>query len=154
MLFVLIRNEVKMKRNFFGFTLIELLVVISIIGILASLALVSFTGAQKQARDTQRRSDLNQVRNALENYAGTNNGIYPKNLGTMAAACTELMPNFISACPEDPTEGETYGFYSSLNGDGYVIYAGLEAGNFWEVCSTGKSGKVEGEPTDSTCDLT
>jgi len=40
------RNLLKVQ----GFSLIELLVAISIIGILAGIALVSFTGAQRQAR--------------------------------------------------------------------------------------------------------
>jgi len=62
----MLRQKLKIKVENLGFTLIELLVVISIIGILASLTLVSYTGAQKQTRDTQRRSDLNQYRNACQ----------------------------------------------------------------------------------------
>ena len=100
-----------MKKNSFGFTLIELLVVISIIGILAALTLVSFGGAQKQARDTQRKSDLNQVKNALENYAGSNNGMYPiQAIGNVTGVCgtgQELDENFISFCPTDPLDGTT-----------------------------------------------
>ena len=146
------------KVNFFekGFTLIELLVVISIIGILASLTLVSYTGAQKQARDTQRRSDLNQYRNSLENYAGSNNGLYPLGLSTIAALCGSGKPldtGYIASCPIDPTITQTYGFYSSASGDSYVLYATLETEGYWEVCSTGKSGKVAVLPADATCDL-
>jgi prepilin-type N-terminal cleavage/methylation domain-containing protein len=49
-----------MNKIIKGFTLIELLVVISLIGLLAALALVSYIGVQKQGRDTQRKSDLRQ----------------------------------------------------------------------------------------------
>ena len=49
-----------------GFTLIELLIVITIIGILAGLAFVSYTYAQKKTRDTQRKSDLTQFKKAME----------------------------------------------------------------------------------------
>ena len=141
-----------------GFTLIELLVVISIIGILASLTLVSYTGAQKQTRDTQRRSDLNQYRNALESYASSNNGLYPANISSMANLCGSGKPldtKFMASCPADPIGGTyTYGFFSSATGDSFVIYAGLETGGYWEVCSEGKSGKVINAPTDSGCDIT
>jgi general secretion pathway protein G len=142
-----------MKKFKKGFTLIELLVVISIIGILASLTLVSYTGAQKQTRDTQRRSDLNQIRNSLENYAGSNNGLYPKGLDSVANLCSELVPNFMATCPADPSADQNYGFYSSAVGDEFILYAILETGGYWEVCSTGGSGKAEDQPTDSTCDL-
>jgi len=137
-----------------GFTLIELLVVISIVGILASLTLVSYTGAQKQTRDTERRSDLNQYRNALETYASSNNGLYPDTVSGIANLCLVLSPSYMSTCPSDPTTGSSYGFYSSASGDEYVIYAGLETtGEYWEVCSTGGSGNFDTEPGDSTCDL-
>ena len=140
-----------------GFTLIELLVVISIIGILASLALVSYTGAQKQARDTQRRSDLNQYRNSLEIYASSNNGIYPSGLSTITSLCGSGKPlssSYIASCPSDPiTTQLPYGFYSSASGDTFVLYAQLETGGYWEVCSTGKSGKVANIPGGAVCDL-
>lgn len=51
-----------------GFTLIELLVVISIIGILSTIAMTSLGGAKKKARDAVRRSHLNQISLALEQY--------------------------------------------------------------------------------------
>ena len=147
-----------MKRKNFGFTLIELLVVISIIGILASLTLVSYTGAQKQTRDTQRRSDLNQYRNALENYASANNGLYPPSLNSIANLCGSGKPldtKFIASCPIDPlnTGDYVYGFFSSATGDAYLIYGGLETGGYWEICSNGKSGKVVAKPRSSVCGL-
>lgn len=44
-----------------GFTLIESLAVIAIIGILASIVTVSVFAAQRQARDTRRKSDLTAI---------------------------------------------------------------------------------------------
>lgn len=136
-----------------GFTLIELLVVISIIGILASLTLVSYSGAQKQTRDTQRRSDLAQYRNGLENYAANNNGLYPRYTTRQSVTtnpCGVLRPNYISACPSDPTGGTFVYYYCSDGGgnDGtaratkYVLWVALETGGYWEVCSDGRSGKL------------
>ena len=63
-----------MKR---GFTLIELLVVIFIIGLLASIVVISVNSARKKARDARRIADLDTVRTALELYADANNGLYP-----------------------------------------------------------------------------
>lgn len=57
-------NTTKQK----GFTLIELLVVISIIGLLASIVLVSLNSARAKARDVKRLSELRQVQTALELY--------------------------------------------------------------------------------------
>lgn len=140
-----------MKRK--GFTLIELLVVISIIGILASMTFVSYTGAQKQTRDTERRSDLAQYRNGLANYAAANDGLYPLDLnddaiGSGSDLCTQLSPNFISSCPEDSFD---YHFQSDATGVQYALWVEMETGGYWEVCSDGRSGKydVNGAPDDS-----
>lgn len=61
-----------------GFTLIELLVVVVIIGILASIALPSFVGAQDKARNASVQANVNTVRLGLEQYSTDNNGAYPQ----------------------------------------------------------------------------
>ena len=63
----------KNKNSEYGFTLIELLVVISIIGLLASVILVSLNGARVKGRDVKRLSDLKQIQTALELYYSDNN---------------------------------------------------------------------------------
>jgi prepilin-type N-terminal cleavage/methylation domain-containing protein len=51
-----------------GFTLVELLVVITIIGILAGLITVAAVGALKKARETEVRTEINQIDSALMEY--------------------------------------------------------------------------------------
>lgn len=149
-----------------GFTLIELLVVISIIGILAALAMTSYSGAQKQTRDTERRSDLNQYRNALENFAAANDGLYPCYTGRRVAwtrPCGNILsPDFMSACPEDPL-GDPYQYWYRTNecnngkaeATQYVLWVELETGGYWEVCSDGRTGKLTSAPSDAQgdCDV-
>ncbi|PIR61773.1 MAG: hypothetical protein COY81_05205 [Candidatus Pacebacteria bacterium CG_4_10_14_0_8_um_filter_43_12] len=54
------------KRN--GYTLIELMVVIVIIGILATLGLVTYQNALKRTRDTKRTGDMKDISAAEEQY--------------------------------------------------------------------------------------
>lgn len=65
------------KRKSKGFTLIELLVVVVIIGILASVALPSFVGAQDKARNASVQANARTVQMALEEFSTENNGAYP-----------------------------------------------------------------------------
>jgi prepilin-type N-terminal cleavage/methylation domain-containing protein len=51
-----------------GFTVVELLSVIIIIGILASIAIVTYSGYQVRTRDNERKSDVQQIAAALSAY--------------------------------------------------------------------------------------
>jgi prepilin-type N-terminal cleavage/methylation domain-containing protein len=78
-----------------GFTLIELLLVIGIIAILASIVIVAINPTKQlgDARDAQRRSDVNTVLNAVYQYAIDNNGNLPGNIptGTAKEICRETL---------------------------------------------------------------
>ncbi len=65
-----------------GFTIIELLIVIAIIAILALLVLNNFQGAQAKARDSQRRTDINNVHAKLEEFYNEKSGYPNENLTT------------------------------------------------------------------------
>lgn len=145
-----INNQQSTINN--GFTLIELLVVISIIGLLAGIALVSFTGSQRQARDTQRKADLKQYQTSLENYANKNNGLYPARSATVPADTTLCTDLGLTGCPPDPKSSQdpsfTYNFQSNSSAapgtpaaTAYVLWAKLEnTTDYWVVCSSGKVG--------------
>lgn len=119
-----------------GFTLIELLVVISIIGILASITMTSLEGSRAKARDSYRIQSLIQVRNALEMYAGDNNGKYPSTGGAWWGMSSNggsrtntssnpyipgLVPTYISVLPKDPLRNtnDWDGFLYRSDGDNY-----------------------------------
>ena len=110
-----------------GFSLIELLVVIAIIGMLSTLATVSMNGARQKARDAKRKSDLSQIKNALELY-NVQNEKYPLdtsttcgNAGTIADSSGKICSStssfedadgnvYIKSLMADPTNNATY-FY-------------------------------------------
>jgi prepilin-type N-terminal cleavage/methylation domain-containing protein len=67
---------VSLKNKSKGFTIVELLIVIVVIGILATLVIVTFTGIQQKARDSKRKTDIGAVQASLESYYSSNN-TYP-----------------------------------------------------------------------------
>lgn len=85
-----------------GFTIIELLIVIAIIGILATLVLTNFRGAQAKGRDTVRQNNLNSVFQKLEEYYNET-GSYPGEDFTIA-----LFPGIDAESFIDPDENDIY----------------------------------------------
>lgn len=67
-----------MNKNSKGFTLIELLVVIAVIGMLASIVVVSLNKVRSKSRDSRRIADIKTLRGALDSYY-VNNKKYPPN---------------------------------------------------------------------------
>jgi type IV pilus assembly protein PilA len=86
-----------------GFTIIELLIVIAIIGILATLVLTNFQGAQAKGRDTVRKNDINSLYQKLEEYYNEN-GSYINEAITLANAST-LFPGIDSGALTDEDGG-------------------------------------------------
>jgi general secretion pathway protein G len=65
-----------MRKNPKGFTLIEMLIVIVIIGVLATALIPRLTQVQGRARDTARKTGLQQILTALVTYQ-SDYGQYP-----------------------------------------------------------------------------
>lgn len=112
-----------------GFTLIELLIVVAIIGLLATLAIVSLTSAQQRARDTKRVADVKAIQTALELYwNGAGNANYPA-VGANWDALGNDLAAYMSSMPVDPDhdDGVAYVYIvEPTNRDQYFLGADLE----------------------------
>ena len=65
------------NKDIAAFTLIELLIVITIIAVLASIALPAYNGVKERGDQTKDLSNAKQVALALRQFAIDNNGSYP-----------------------------------------------------------------------------
>lgn len=101
-----------------GFTLIELLVVIAIIAIMITVGTVSYQRSLRLARDSKRKTDLEQIRQALETYR-SENGVYP----TTAEGTAVLDPDYITTVPTGP-KSDTYDYTGDTST--YSLCASLE----------------------------
>jgi len=149
-----------------GFTLVELLVVIAIIGLLASIILVSTSGARAKARDAKRLAQLSEVSTAMEmcydSIACGQSATITDYLG-FAAAGTGAIPaigNFLSSVTDPLNSGSfVYGWLSNAAVQGsaaayqyYCIYALLEteAGTYTCISNKGTA-KSTTAPVLPTC---
>lgn len=137
-----------------GFTLIEIILVIAIIGITAAFLIGNYASAKQRARDSQRKSDLNLVQAAMEQYKA-DYGNYPC-FNTSASECStdltssslategwalissmsqiQLPTKYITTLPIDPTYKTAacssttpgYLYWHSAGRQQYVLFANLE----------------------------
>jgi general secretion pathway protein G len=78
-----------------GFTLIELIVVVSIIGILATVALPAMKNAPVRAREAVLKADLYQMRSTIDQFLA-DKGHYPESLQAVVDA------GYLRFIPVDP----------------------------------------------------
>jgi len=121
-------------KNKKGFTLIELLVVVAIMGLLASLAIVSLNTARARARDARRVADVKQIQTALELFYMDNykypidvtppsiEGLCLSTAGFAALPCAGT--TYMGIIPSNPQprndgtcEDALYSYYADETGD-------------------------------------
>ncbi|PIS09682.1 hypothetical protein COT75_00605 [Candidatus Beckwithbacteria bacterium CG10_big_fil_rev_8_21_14_0_10_34_10] len=134
------------QTNKQGFTLLELLVAIFIMGVLTAMLLANFQDVRSRGRDTKRKTQLIQVKNALRIYYNDNQQ-YPADDGVgnldcsgwVGGSCTwggpliDRATTYMTQLPEDPFSGVDPSwvyFYESDDtngiGEGFNLYACLE----------------------------
>lgn len=133
------------RKTTSGFTLVEILAVIAIIGLLASVVLFSMQGAREKANDTQRKSDIDQLRIALRIYRDAE-GAMPTGDLDQADLNTLLAP-YLSGDVKDPLTTSGYGYEysesSKCGGGKRIIYAKstqTNMGNWSSVCTGSEPG--------------
>jgi general secretion pathway protein G len=125
-----------------GFTFIEILVVITLIAILVMIGAVSYGSINKRSRDARRKSDIEQIRSALEMYRA-DTGFYPDEgpatfgkISSDADLKTALL-SYLSKIPTDPLDDTVYPYQIIMSDSrgspahyyGYCLAASLESGS-------------------------
>ena len=102
-----------------GFSLIELVVVMTIMILITTIGMVTFTASNQKARDGKRTADLEKIRLALEmaRQVGTT---YPVNLNVLATI------KIMDTVPTDPRTATNKYYYERINGYQYNLYAIVE----------------------------
>ena len=90
-------TEAKMRESN-GFTLIELLLVMVIIGILAGMVVVNYSGYLSKSKIDAARGDIHLYEHAIELYMLDNNDKYPPALSNLMGG----KKNYVTKLSKDP----------------------------------------------------
>lgn len=137
-------HKVWANRN--GFTIVELLVTIAVIGILASIMIISYSGIQQRSRDSTRDSDVTQLKIAIEKYHSEKSK-YPDvcpggdNSDCDVSYLSATLNPYLKTVPIDPSNASDSSIYYSYvkgpsSSDSYGLRVHYEAK---PVCQTGEN---------------
>ena len=146
------------RRRRGGFTLIELVIAMTVVLILASVALPSYSGYVARARRADARTQLMQVNQFMQRFYAANDSYQQDRAGN---AVFDAIPANLKQAPADGDK--LYALVipaTTLNGAGYEIrmvpVAGAGMGNdpcgAFTLTSTGARGVVGGTGADSSRD--
>lgn len=116
--------NIKSLRQERGFTIVELLIVVVVIGILAAISVVSYTGITQQANTAKALSNASSVKRVAEVYFAKN-GTYPTTKAAFTDSSLEAtLPSGITFETTAPGAG---------NGKDSVLYETNAAGTAAQV---------------------
>ncbi len=133
-----------------GFSLLEMLVVTAIIGLLASTMVFSYSQFVRQSHDARRKTDLENIKAALEQYR-SNNNIYPASVVFTSPNNNICDPGgcaagvYMQKVPNDPKTGNTYWYTQVGGGSDYTLCTCLSGGG------TSAAGNCGPCPVATTC---
>lgn len=133
-----------------GFTIVELLVVIVVIGILAAITVVSYTGVTTKANTATNQSNANSVVKSLQAHYADNN-TWPVFGASSAATITAINTNNVATLPTSivlgnatATAGSTIGYVNKGTTVGVCV-------SYWDYNKSGGAGPVYITTGTATC---
>ena len=122
-----------MNRSRAAFTLIELLIVMTVIGILAAVAIPQFSGLINKSKEASTKGHLGDLRSAVQLYYGNNDGYYPTD------GLAVIVPKYLSAIPvaklpgyaQDSNTVHTGNSATAVDGSGGWAYNNTREDSQW-----------------------
>ena len=137
--------------------MIELLVVVTIIGIIATITLLSLQSVRMKARDSRRVSDIRQLMTAFELYYDDHLKYPEKGVIGVIAKLPASIPPYLDETPEDPgnivlaCQPEGYRWWGNAGqSQKYCLWACLEVGTFFAASPRGTK-ILDNSPSDLDC---
>lgn len=121
--------KLRFIRSFYGFTIIELLVVIVVIGVLASVIIVSYSGLSSRSTVASLQSDLTNAKKQLMNFqvqSSTNS--FPTAINCTNPSTTEIC---IRASGSNVLNNTTYKVNNSSNPPTFNLTATNGTSTYW-----------------------
>lgn len=135
----MVLNNIKSTRKDHGFTIVELLVVIVVIGILAAITIVSYTGVTARANKSANQANAGSVVSAAEAvYADT--GAYPLT-STSSSTMLGYLNAGVAKVPSGITVTSTTVLLTTSSNISYRVNSGL-AGicvGYWDPTPTAQA---------------
>lgn len=145
------KDGMRSRTGRLGFTIVELLVVIVVIGILATITVISYTGVTNKATVASLTSDLGNAAKQLKLYY-VDHGVYPASLNA-------------DSCPLDSSgvvdnrycikisSGNTYNAYRSSDATNNPVFCLVVNSGDKEYYVTGSSNPANGKCVNSCLDI-